>query len=304
MTTKGLSPGQVAQIACILEVSARKPGNVHPGRAFEDIDFLDFLLSASAIANPLDLAREQGVGASIFEAVRATRRVVASNTNLGMILLLAPLAAVPEGEPLREGVGRILAGTTLADASLVYKAIRLAQPGGLQTASEQDVADEPTVTLVEAMRLAADRDLIARQYALDYVDIFDLACPALRRSLEAGHPLETAITSCFLALLAKYPDSLIARKRGLAEAEEASRKASEVLAGGWPDSTAGPRLLREFDAWLRTEGHSRNPGTSADLVSAALFVALMDGTISMPRTLGPSSWSRAASDDKSGFADA
>jgi len=297
MKPNDLSPGQIAQIACILEVSAYKPGNVHPGHAFSDVDFLDFLLSATAIANPLDRAREQGVGASVLEAVAATRRVVASNTNLGMILLLAPLAAVPPDEPLREGVHRVIAATTQVDASLVYQAIRLARPGGLQTASEQDVADEPTVTLLEAMRLASERDLVARQYARDYIDIFELALPALRAAQASGYALETAITLSYLTILAHHPDSLIARKRGALEAAQASQKAAEVLANGWPQSSAGLRLFQEFDRWLQAEGHARNPGTTADLVSAALFVALSDGTIPLPRTQGPSSWSRAAMDE-------
>src|SRR5262245_35953226 len=98
------SPGQLAQLACLLEVTARKPGNVHRFRDFEDCGFLEFALSASAIAGPLDRAREIGVGAAVLGAVEATRRVVASNTNLGMILLLAPLVAVPEGVELGGGV--------------------------------------------------------------------------------------------------------------------------------------------------------------------------------------------------------
>ncbi len=295
MKARSISPGQLAQVACILEVSARKPGNVHPGRAFSDIDFLDFLLSATAIARPLDDAQARGVGPSVLEAVTATRQLVSSNTNLGMILLLSPLAAVAPAEPLREGVRRVLRNTTREDASLVYQAIRLAQPGGLQSASEQDVADEPTVTLREAMQLAADRDLIARQYAHDYVDVFDVALPSLRSALADGHGLETAITFSFLTLMAHHPDTLIARKRGIDEAREASHRAGQVLAGGWPQEAAGETLCHEFDLWLRAEGHSRNPGASADLIAAALFAALDDGTIPLPRTLGPSSWSRRAS---------
>ena len=252
------SPGQMSQIACILEATARKPGNVHRFRDFDDAHYLDFILSAAAIAGPLDRAADLGVGRAILEAVVATRRLVATNTNLGMILLLAPLAAVPPGVPLREGVATVLAGLTVEDAALAYRAIRLARPGGLgRSESGQDVVDEPTVTLASAMRLAADRDLVARQYANGYADIFDRLLPALAASVRSSLPLETAIIAAFLGFLAETPDTLIVRKRGEATGAEVSRKAAEVLASGWPGN---PGPLLSFDGWLRADGHARNPG--------------------------------------------
>lgn len=271
-----LSPGHLAQVACLLEATARKPGNVHRFRDFDDTHYLDFLLSASAIAGPLDRARSEGVGVAILAAVEATRSVVATNTNLGMILLLAPLAAVPEGAPLREGVAEVLAGLTVRDASLAYRAIRLAQPGGLGEADDQDVAAEPTVTLLEAMRLAADRDAVARQYANGYAEVFDIAFPVLRGW--AGRSTQTAIVAAYLTLMAEVPDTLIARKRGMAVAREASARASGALMAHWPKLDR----LADFDAWLRADGHARNPGATADLVTAALFAALRDGTIALP----------------------
>jgi triphosphoribosyl-dephospho-CoA synthase len=285
------SPGLLAQVACLMEVTARKPGNVHRGCDFADSHFLDFLLSAAAIAGPLDRARRIGVGAAVREAVEATRRVVATNTNLGMVLLLAPLAAVPDDRPLPEGVADVLAATTIEDARAVYEAIRRARPGGLGTVGDQDVGGEPTLTLRQVMQLAADRDLVARQYADDYREVFGEAVPALRASMAAGQPLETAIVAAFLAVLANHPDTLIARKRGQDAARAASRRAADVLAAGWPDREEGRVLCEEFDRWLRGDGHARNPGATADLVTAALFAALRDGTIPIPRPAGPSGWS-------------
>jgi triphosphoribosyl-dephospho-CoA synthase len=285
------SPGLLAQVACLMEVTARKPGNVHRGSDFGDCHFLDFLLSAAAIAEPLDRARRNGVGRTVREAVEATRRVVATNTNLGMVLLLAPLAAVPDGRSLDDGVADVLAATTIDDAREVYRAIRMARPGGLGTVDEQDVAGEPTVTLRRAMEMAADRDLVARQYADGYREVFDEALPALRSSLDAGRPLETAIVSAYLAVLADFPDTLIARKRGRDEARAVSLRAAEVLDAGWPDHASGRALCDAFDAWLREDGHVRNPGATADLITAALFAGLRDGTIPLPRPAGPAGWS-------------
>jgi triphosphoribosyl-dephospho-CoA synthase len=288
-----LSTGTLAQLACLLEATARKPGNVHPSENFEDTTFLDFALSALAIGPALDRAAGRGVGAMVLDAVASTRRVVATNTNLGMVLLLAPLAAVARKVPLREGVADVLSATTVDDARLVYRAIRLARPGGLGQATEQDVTAEPTQTLVDVMALAADRDTVARQYANSFGEVFDVGVPALRGALAAGRPLETAVIATHLRLLAEVPDTLIARKCGPDESREAARRAADVLRDGWPDSTTGILSCAGLDRWLRARGHARNPGTTADLVAAALFVCLRDGTIRLPVTGGRSGWSSA-----------
>ena len=280
--TPPLSPGLIAQAACLLEVTARKPGNVHRFADFDDAHYLDFLLSAAAIARPLDRAIEVGVGRAVLEAVQATRQLVQTNTNLGMILLLAPLATVPVDVPIREGVAAVLESLTIDDARHVYQAIRLARPGGLGQAEAQDVREEPTVTLLEAMKLAADRDLVARQYAQAYTDVFERFLPTLQAFLNNGDPIETAIVAAFLRFLADQPDTLIARKRGMAVAREASARATEVFEAGWPRSLAGHAALDNFDQWLRADGHARNPGATADLATAGLFVALRDGTIKRP----------------------
>src|SRR5262249_48495027 len=149
------SIGLLAQAACVWESTARKAGNVHRYRDFNDASYLDFVLSAAAIAPVLDRAAERPVGHTILQAVEATRRVVGSNTNLGMLLLLGPLAAVPSGQDMRAGIQHILANLDVADSVTTYEAIRLANPGGLGEAPEQDVAAEPTKPLRVVMDMAA-----------------------------------------------------------------------------------------------------------------------------------------------------
>jgi triphosphoribosyl-dephospho-CoA synthase len=274
--------GLCAQTACIWEATARKPGNVHPYRNFGDVTYLDFVLSAASIGPVLNNAFNRRVGETILECVRATQRVTRTNTNLGIILLLAPLAAVPANEEMRSGVARILDGLDVEDARLAYQAIRHARPGGLGAAAEQDVAAEPTISLREAMVLSADRDLIARQYANGYREVFDDAVAAMVDSLQRAGALEQAIIRTQLLLLSRHPDTLIARKLGPAEAEVASARAGRVLAGGWPEKESGRLEFERFDDWLRDECHARNPGTTADLITAALFVLLRDGRIGLP----------------------
>ena len=274
-----LSPGQCAELACLLEVAARKPGNIHREADFEDVRYVDFVMSAVAIGRVLDRAGDLGVGETVLECVRRTRELTGTNTNLGMVLLLAPLAAVPVGRPLRDGVAEALSRLTEADARAVYEAIRLARPGGMGRVPEEDIANDPTQDLVSVMRLAAERDLVARQYANNFREIFEEAVPVLRDSIASGLDWEQAIIRCHLDLMARHPDTLIARKRGQSEANESARRAAAVLAAGWPSRPESQRLFTELDGWLRAVGHGRNPGTTADLVTASLFVALRNGTI-------------------------
>lgn len=264
---------RLAQLACVLEATARKPGNVHREAEFEDCTYLDFLMSAAAIVEPLARIPEIGLGAAVLAAVQATRSVVSTNTNLGMILLLAPLVAAPAEQALHAGVAAVLDRLTIADARHVYRAIRLANAAGMGTVERHDVRDEPTVTLLEAMRAAKDRDRVARQYAEDYADVFGPGLEAMRAALETREPLEAAIVRVFLVLLSRFPDSLIARKLGPEAAVEVSTRAAHALKTG---------EITAFDAWLRQDGHRRNPGTTADLTTAVLYVALREGLIRLP----------------------
>jgi triphosphoribosyl-dephospho-CoA synthase len=273
-------------LACTYEVLARKPGNVHRLRGFSDVGLHDFLVSAAAAAPLLEDVPRLGVGDLVLEGTRRTRQLVSTNTNLGILLLIAPLAAVPEMVPLESGVDAVLAALTLADSEAVFAAIRLARPGGLGRSQEQDVAAAPTLPLRQVMTLAAERDLIALQYANGFREVFAIGVPALQEGLQRGWPLEEAVVGCALRLMSAHPDSLITRKRGLEEARHASRWAAEIVASGWPETDRSQFALVEFDAWLRAESNGRNPGATADLVAASLFAALRDGTMHLPVAAG------------------
>ncbi|HEY1598302.1 MAG TPA: triphosphoribosyl-dephospho-CoA synthase [Pirellulales bacterium] len=275
--------GQWGGLACLLEATAPKPGNVHRGADFEDLTYLDFATSALAIAPALaDAAAGGRLGPCVREAIGATRRAVGTNTNLGAVLLLVPLAMVPRQESLRTGVRAILTRLDPADAQGVYEAIRLAMPGGLGKVDEADITDPPPSDLLYAMRLAAERDLVARQYANNFAEIFECVLPELQAGVQALWPLADTIVHTHLRLLSQHPDSLIARKCGQPIAAQATRGAQRVLAAGQPGETAYHEALADLDFWLRADGHRRNPGTSADLITAGLFAALREGIIETP----------------------
>ena len=276
-----------AQLACLLEVSAAKPGNVSRMSAFDDTGYEDFLASAAAIGAPLGAVADRPLGETIHDCIRATRRWTRVNTNLGIVLLLAPLAraaahvgtgrlSIPATD-LRAAVTDVLANTTIADTREVYAAIRLASPGGLGTADDQDVADEPTVTLREAMLLAADRDDVAREYSTGFETTFDVAAPALDSALIAGLGWDDAVVEVFLTLLATRADTHIARRAGPAVAVAVSSQARAVLAEGGVRTDRGRAAIARLDESLRGGDNLTSPGTTADLTAAAIFVVLLGG---------------------------
>jgi triphosphoribosyl-dephospho-CoA synthase len=275
---KAAEVAAAAQLACLLEVSAPKPGNVSPGRDFHDTRYEDFLASAIAIGPAFSGEAGEPLGATIRRAVEDTRRWTHRNTNLGIVLLLAPLAraACSTGGTLRERLSRVLTSTTVTDAVETYAAIRRTQPGGLGRSASEDVAQVPTVTLREAMGLAADRDTIAREYVTDFAVTFDIGAPAIRAARRAGLTWREATVDGYLTILAAVPDTHVARKLGSAEAHRISVRAGEVAAAGGSRTSAGQAALAALDGELRDAKNSRNPGTTADLTCAALFVVILE----------------------------
>jgi len=264
--------------ACDAELRALKPGNVHVYADGHGMTVDDFRASAVAAADPL-CHPGLSVGARIEAAIRATRTALAFNTNLGIVLLAAPIIVAAEravpGE-FRHTLAATLAQLTVSDASAAYAAIRLANPGGLGHVDAQDAGGEPTVTLRAAMGSAAARDRIARQYVTDFADVFAIGVAGLAAEERRGTSLDWAVSEIYLQFLATFPDSHVARKFGPSVAEEV-RTAAAVLAASLM-GVADPRQrvppLLEFDDLLKRCGI--NPGTAADLTVASLLVRAIE----------------------------
>lgn len=259
--------------ACRLEIEALKPGNVHVFADGHRMSAAQFLESARVSSGPLtDPALP--LGRRILEAVRATQQAVATNTNLGIVLLCGPIirAAEPFPGDLRVGLRSVLAGLDMDDTRAVFEAIVTASPGGLGAAGGNDVRDEPKAPLVEAMREAAGRDLIARQYASGFDDIFGLGLPALQTSLARGESGMWPSVAAYMAFLTTFPDSHVARKHGDKIAQKVLEEAQAVrdALDAATDTAGRISLLSSFDRDLKSRGI--NPGTSADLTVASLLV--------------------------------
>jgi triphosphoribosyl-dephospho-CoA synthase len=259
--------------ACRREIEALKPGNVHLFADGHRMSADQFLTSAAVSSIPLT-DPDLPVGRRILEAVRATRQAVGTNTNLGILLLCAPVIRAAEmgSGDFRENVGKVLDGLDLEDTEAVFAAIVLASPGGLGSAETHDVREKPTVGLLEAMREAASRDLIARQYVARFDDVFGTGLPALEVALAHGESGMWPVISAYMAFFAGFPDSHVERIYGAEAAGRVQEEAAAVRAGLESASDEAARIaqLMDFDRNLKARGI--NPGTSADLTVASLLV--------------------------------
>ena len=258
---------------CWLDVQALKPGNTSVYSNTSTPGVQEFLESAKASAAPLTCPG-LSLGERILQAIQATRQAVDTNTNLGIILLIAPLIHAwlgRTGRKLEVALEETLHQSTVLDAKNVYRAIRIAQPGGLGHADDQDIYEEPTVTLLNTMRISSSKDRVALQYASNFHDIFHFGRSRYRSLLMHWGDECWAASGLYLAFLARFPDSLVSRKYGMLKAQEISDMITpfekEFCRSDSP--VRYKSQLLEIDSCLKRD--RINPGTTADLTVASIF---------------------------------
>jgi len=268
--------------ACEIELQAFKPGNVSVYSEGHDMTVEDFRISA-AVSAPAICNPEYSLGEKIYYAVKATREAVACNTNLGIILLCAPLlqAALQRsaGQSLQEALRLVLDSTSRQDADWAFKAIALASPGGLGESEQQDVRQEAEVTLTEAMTIAGDKDRIALQYTSNFKDVFDFTVLQYNRAFVLSGDCGWAALAVFCEMLARYPDSHIERKYGKQYSEwieaEMSLLCKDLRAATKPEEVLP--MLHRLDETFKAK--RINPGTTADITVATVLVVLLEQLI-------------------------
>ena len=279
-----LSIGRVASLACLLEVCASKPGNVHRGADFADMTLNDFVVSAELFGQAIDSRKTDELGLMILNSVLATKSLVGPNTNLGIIVLICPLAIVAnDGDLNPTAIRKLLKETTSTDAKFIYEAIREAGPGGLGDSAEMDVANAPPEDILSAMQFSSDRDLVARQYTNNFQQIFDDVVPLLATGLTQFGSLNEAIVYAHVSMIARYGDSLILRKCGEDVSKDAQLRACKALECLVENNRETYlQAVSDLDFWLRSDDNKRNPGTTADLITAGLFVGIINEQITAP----------------------
>ncbi len=257
-------------------MQALKPGNVGIHSESDGLNVEDFLSSARVSAVPL-VKPNISLGERIWQAIEATQNEVATNTNLGIILLVAPLIhALLENDnkiALKDAVYQVLVNTTVEDAKWVYKAIRLAEPGGMGQKEDQDLSKEPTVSLLKTMKISASWDRIAEQYSNNFQDILQFGVPRYQDLLARWNEERWAVTGVYLGFLTRFPDSLVERKFGMLKAKEIS----DMIVPLERELCRSDNPGRCEAQLLKIDGHLKrnriNPGTTADLTVASVFAA-------------------------------
>ena len=269
------TPADAVRWACVLEATAPKAGNVYPGRDFEDLSYADFITAAEIAARQL-ADRSRSFPQRILDAVLEVRTATGTNVNLGILLLLGPLVAADQSRRCccpsdwHDGIEQQLVLSS-DDSRLIFQAIAAASAGGLGSVDQMDVNDSRFHDdIIAAMQLAKDGDRIARQYAEGFRDLIQHVLPVVYDSMVEVQDMLHGIAVAHIRLLARTPDSLIARKCGQSVAEQVRQAAAEVEV---KDATS----CLEFDQSLRSGDHQRNPGTTADLIAAALYILLRTG---------------------------
>lgn len=278
---------KIAQIASALEVSGYpKPGNVHRTRDYDDMVFEDFVISGIVIGDTIrkattdvDVENPQ-LGRYILEAVDETDRWIKNNTNLGIVMMITPIAAAAaisdDFDEIRPNIVKLMANTTVDDACDLYDAINIADAGGMGDQDEYDVASdnaknelrENKQTMYDVLKISAPWDMLAREMTSDMPAVFEIGYPTYHK-LKEEKSLNDACVLTFLTILSQVPDTLISRKYGSDEAMKISLMTRDLLK--LKDADDFDVKLQEFDDYL-FENHY-NPGTTADLTAASIFVS-------------------------------
>ena len=258
------------------EIEAFKPGNISSYSDGHNMTTQDFFLSAD-VSTPILCRKDYGLGERVLNSVNATRDTVGCNTNLGMLLLFAPIIMSAELgfetiEKLSANLESTLTSITKIDTNHIFEAIRIANPGGLGSVSEQDVSNTPSSSLIYAMKLASKRDSVALQYSNNFKEVFKLGFTTIKNFDKRWNSVKWSTVSCYLTFMASIRDSHIERKYGREIAEQIRIKSGIIVEkfNNSLDPEATIELLQGFDRELKTQNY--NPGTNADLTAASLLV--------------------------------
>ena len=280
---------KIAQIASALEVSGYpKPGNVHRTRDFDDMEFEDFIISGIVIGDTIRQAcsdvdiENPELGRYILHAVAETDRWIKNNTNLGIVMMTTPIAvaaAISDSfEDIRDNIKILMANTSVDDACDLYDAINIADAGGMGDQDEYDVASgnakqelrDNNQTMYDVLKISAPWDMLAREMTSDMPAVFEIGYPTYHE-LKQTESKNDACLLTFLTILSQVPDTLISRKYGSDEALKISMMTRDLL--NIKDESDFKDKLKDFDDYLYNNKY--NPGTTADLTAASIFVSYL-----------------------------
>ena len=280
---------KLAQIASTFEVSGYpKPGNVHRTRDFDDMVFEDFLISGIVIGDSVREAcsnvdvNNPELGKYILQAVSETDRWIKNNTNLGIVMMTMPIAVAASisnnFDEIRDNICLLMSNTSVDDACDLYDAINIADAGGMGDQDEYDVASENAKnelrnnnqTMFDVLKISAPWDMLAREMTSDMPAVFEIGYLTYSK-LKKENSLNYSCIMTFLTILSQVPDTLISRKYGEDEALKVSMMTRDLLK--LKDSSDFFEKIEEFGDYLFK--NNLNPGTTADLTMASIFLSFL-----------------------------
>ncbi|AVB76258.1 triphosphoribosyl-dephospho-CoA synthase [Methanococcus maripaludis] len=276
---------KASQIACCFEVGSFKPGNVHKNRDYDDIKYHHFISSGIAFGDIIYEAclEKNNIGNFIKKGVIESKKWSPTNANLGIIMLHMPIAIAASNldkfseSQLKKETEKIIKNTTVQDAIEVYGAIEIAlafvntpeNGPDLKSKDAKDELIEKNLTLYDVFKISSTWDSISNEWTENF-KISYKGYNLIKEYYEKYNNINIAVTKTFINLLSNYPDTLIARKKGIDVAKMVSEKAKEVL------NNFNEESVLEFDKFLSKEGNKLNPGTTADLIASSLLIFLLD----------------------------
>lgn len=268
------------RFVCDVEMESLKPGNVHKYSKSHDMTTKDFFRSSLIVSKYLS-QNNLSLGKKIINTVMQIQKKIKKNTNLGIILMLAPIVVVVEKEGLIEEkrllmkIKSLIKKQNVKNSFPIFKAISLTAPGGLGKSKKYDVNTLPKTTIYQAMKFSKEKDLIALQYFNGFEDIFKTGLPAFKTFYKKWGKINWALTGVYLTFLKKFKDTHIIRKKGNKIAEKVRKDAKKyyIMAKNSTNITTLKKKLLIFDKKLKSEGI--NPGTTADLTVATLFFKIV-----------------------------
>lgn len=293
-----------SSLAALLEVSAYpKPGNVHRYSDGFTTNYEQFLAGSVSIGSVMGHLAEKsskkeyiGLGKSINNAVdEMFKWQKGGNTHLGIILLFTPISAgagvaLSRGPldliELREDIKNIIKKSQSKDSIHIYDAINKAMSQeNLGSSNKLDITNSKSIetikkdniTPLEIFEICSKKDSICKEWVTGFNIVFEQGYPFLNEKLSRGAGINNATVDTFLKILSENPDTLIIRKSGKKNADQVSQKAKQILEIGGTQSEEGINKLWTLDKELRKKKGRLNPGTTADLTAATLFVLCLSG---------------------------
>lgn len=280
---------KIAQIASALEVSGYpKPGNVHRTRDYDDMVFEDFIISGIVIGDAIRQActdvdiENPRLGKYILQAVAETDRWIKNNTNLGIVMMITPIAvaaAISDSfDDIQQNVDLLMKNTSVDDSCDLYDAINIADAGGMGEEDEYGVASDSAkqdlrddgLTMYDVLKISAKKDMLGREMTSAMQFTFEVGYPTYYELIKQKSQNEACVLT-FLTILSQVPDTLIFRKYGEDEAMKVSMMTRDLLK--FKDDSDFVERIKEFDEYLYKNNY--NPGTTADLTAAAIFVSYL-----------------------------